>query len=159
MRRHTVLGIGNALLCDEGLGVRAAELVREGAPAGTRILAVGALGPELLPEVEGASRLLVIDCVDAGRPPGTVVRLDDLGRLGDGPSLSMHEFGLRDLLAMAALHGRVPEEVVVLGVQPARVSPALGLSAEVTAALPRLVREALAVLAGWAGVGPSAPSP
>ncbi len=150
-RMPTVLGVGNVLLGDEGIGVRAAETLRPRVPAGVRVLDGGPLSPELLPDVEDASHLLVLDCIDAGLPAGKVLRLDGTKLPEESsPHLSPHELGLKDLLALAALHGRAPREVVVMGIQPARIEPGLDLSPEVAASLPRLVDEALAVLARWA---------
>ncbi len=151
MRSPTVMGVGNTLLGDEGVGVRAVAMLGPRAPVGVRVLDVGPLAPELLPDVEDASHLLVLDCVDAGLPPGTLLRLDPT-QVPERryPQLSPHEFGLRDLLALAALHDREPEEVVVMGIQPACIEPGLDLSAEVAASLPRLVDEGVALLARWA---------
>jgi len=146
----TVLGVGNVLMGDESVGVRAAQALRDRAPAGVRVVEAGALGLDLLPEIEGASRLLILDCVDAGMPAGRLIRVRDLAiTSAPRPNLSPHELGVGDLLSLAALHGRAPEEIVVLGVQPASVAPSLELSPEVVAALPRLVEKALGILARW----------
>jgi len=153
----TVLGVGNVLMGDEGVGVRAAEALRGRVPDGVRVVEAGALGLELLAEFEAASRLLILDCVDAGMPAGRVLRLRDAGITGsprpNSPHLSPHELGVGDLLSLAALHSKAPEEVVVLGVQPASVAPGLELSPEVAAALPRLVREALGIITRWGTSG------
>lgn len=150
-----VVGVGNVLLGDEGVGVRAAAMVRPRAPAGVRVLEPGALGLELLGDVEDASHVLVLDCIDAGLSAGAVLRLDGAELPPrPAPELSPHELGLRDLLALAALHGRSPREVVVMGIQPARIGPGLELSPEVATSLPHLVDEALAVLERWATEAP-----
>ncbi len=155
-----VLGVGNTLMSDEGAGVRAAELLREQAPKGVKVLEAGTLGPELLPDVEAASRLLVLDCVDAGRAPGTMVRVDGNQLRGrESPTLSAHEFALVDLLGLAALHATAPDEVVVLGVQPAKVEPGLDLSPEVERAVSRLAASGLAELERWLGAELPASAP
>lgn len=149
-RVPTVLGVGNVLLGDEGLGVRAVELLRPRAPRGVRVLEAGALGLEALTAVEDASHLLVLDCIDAGRPAGELLRLDGADLRGAAaPRLSPHELGLEDLLSLAALRERSPEEVVVMGIQPARIAPGVGLSPEVEASLPMLVEASVAVLETW----------
>jgi hydrogenase maturation protease len=151
-----VLGVGNVLMSDEGVGVRAAELLRRRAPDGVKVLEAGTLGPELLPDVEAASRLLVLDCVDAGKAPGTAVRLDGSRLLEHpAPTLSAHEFALVDLLSLAALHATAPAEVVVLGVQPATIEPGLDLSPEVERAVTRLAASGLAELERWLGAAGS----
>jgi len=150
----TVLGLGNVLMGDEGVGVRAAEALRGRVPEGVRVVGAGALGLELLAEFEGARRLLILDCLDAGVPAGRILRMKGAGVTGPPrPNLSPHELGVGDLLSLAALHGKVPEEVVVLGIQPASVAPRLGLSPEIEAALPRLVREALRIVSRWGTSG------
>lgn len=157
MTEILVLGIGNVLMSDEGVGPRAARDLEPRVPDGVRVIESGGLGIDLLHDVEEAGRLLVLDCVEAGVEPGRVVRLD--GRslaAGPGPHLSPHEFGVGDVLGLARLHGREPEEVVVLGIQPARIAPGTELSAEVDAALPGLVAEALGVLEAWIAPGRSA---
>ncbi|HKZ75688.1 MAG TPA: HyaD/HybD family hydrogenase maturation endopeptidase [Actinomycetota bacterium] len=157
-RGALVLGVGNVLMSDEGIGVLAAEALLERVPIGVRVLTGGAIGQALLPEVEVADRLLVLDCIDAGREPGTVIRIE--GR--DLPSrtrpvVSPHELSVGDLIAMAELHGGAPAEIVVLGIQPGLVAPGMEPSPQVAAALPRLVEAALEVLEGWTGQGRTLP--
>lgn len=156
-RVPTVVGLGNPLMGDEAVGLRAIELLRPHLPRAVRRLETSRLAFDLLPDIERASRLLVLDCVDAGRPVGTIVRVDGWTLLGPAaPHLSPHETSLADLLALAALRGRAPDEVVVLGVQPGSLRIGLGLSARVEAALPRLVDRARELLAGWAERAPIA---
>ena len=144
-----VLGVGNVLMSDEGVGCRAAELLREHVPPGVRVLSPGAIGPETVSDVEGATHLLVLDCIDAGREPGTVVRLDAAGLAPSAIAMSAHEFGLTDLVMLLGQRGCAPVSVVVMGVQPANVAPGLELSSEVEAALPPLLDAALDLLGSW----------
>ncbi len=144
-----VLGVGNVLMSDEGVGCRAAELLRERVPPGVRVLSPGAIGPETVSDVEGATHLLVLDCIDVGREPGTVVSLDTAGLAPSAIAMSIHEFGVKDLVVLLGQQGSAPASVVVVGVQPANVAPGLELSSEVEAALPTLVEAALGVLEAW----------
>ncbi|MFA5785955.1 MAG: HyaD/HybD family hydrogenase maturation endopeptidase [Actinomycetota bacterium] len=146
----TVIGVGNPVMGDDGLGVRAAQTIRESAPPRVRVLDGGLIGLELIADVEDASHVLVIDAVDAGEPPGTVIELtgEQVPAFFDR-KLSPHELAISDVLALASLQGREPEEVVVLGIQPRCVEVSAELSPEVEAALPGLVRRALAILDGW----------
>lgn len=144
-----VLGVGNVLMGDEGLGVRAAERLRDRAPPGVRVVEAGALGPTTLVEVEGARHLLVLDAVDAGLAPGSIVRFEGADLVPHGPVLSAHEFGVTDLLALLAQRGDLPEETILLGMQPAVLEPRVSLSPEVEAALSGLVETALDVLSAW----------
>jgi hydrogenase maturation protease len=144
-----VLGVGNALLGDEGVGVRAAELLEGRVPDGTSVVAAGALGPATIVEIEGARHLLVLDAMECGLAPGSIVRCAGADLPPAGTHLSVHGFGVADLLVLLAQRGAVPEETVVLGVQPATLSPRTSLTPEVEAVLPELVDAALAVLEEW----------
>jgi hydrogenase maturation protease len=99
--------------------------------------------------LRSADRVLVLDAVFAGRPPGTVVRLDgaELGPDGFG-KISTHQIGLCDILTASRLSGG-PEEIVILGVEPASLSLGVGLSAPVESAIGKLVAAALRQLHEW----------
>ncbi len=146
-----VIGLGSPLMCDDGVGLVALERLREAGVPGDVTLAVGGTwGLNLLPLVEGAERLLVLDAVRAGRPPGTVVRLE-----GEQvprflmTKLSPHQIDLREVLALAEFRGTTPEEVVVIGLEPERVEMHAGLTAAVAAGVEAVVKDALRQLEAW----------
>jgi hydrogenase maturation protease len=147
-----VLGLGNVLLRDEGIGVWVAEALRRGFefPPGVTVLEGGTLGLDLLPRLEGVGRLLLIDAVKLGRGPGEVARLvgEDVPAALD-VKISPHQVGVQDLLAAARLLGREPPEVVLWGMEPERLDPGTGFSPPVRAALPRLQAEVLEELRRW----------
>jgi hydrogenase maturation protease len=147
-----VLGLGNILLGDDGVGVRALERLQSlyDFPEELRVLDGGTLGLDLLPYVEDADRLLLIDAVQAGQEPGTLLRLEG----EEVPSflavkLSPHQMALPDLLAAARLRGRYPSEVVLWGVQPGSMATTLDLSPPVAAQVDVLVDRVLADLGRW----------
>ena len=146
-----VLGLGNPLLGDEGVGLRALEALAAAAefPPSIELLDGGTSGLSLVPRLRSADRVLVLDAIAAGRPPGTVMRLDgaELGRDGFG-TISPHQIGLSDILCASRLAGG-PEEIVVLGVEPASLSLGVGLSAPVESAIGTLVAAALRQLREW----------
>lgn len=151
-----VLGVGNVLLSDEGIGVHIVRLLREryGFPQEVEILDGGTLGLDLLPYVEAADRLLIVDAVQMDAPPGTMVRLEGT----EVPAVlslkySPHQVGLTDLLAVARLRGRAPAEIVLWGVQPASLEVGLELSPTIAAQVEPLVRNVLAELQRW-GIAP-----
>jgi hydrogenase maturation protease len=152
-----VLGLGNILLGDEGVGVRAVErlLSLYDFPPGTRVLDGGTLGLDLLPYVEDTDRLLLIDAVQAGLEPGSLVRLE-----GEkvpaflAVKVSPHQMGLPDLLAAARLQDRYPEKVVLWGVQPGEMRTSLDLSPPVAARMDALLDRVLAELHRW-GIEPT----
>lgn len=152
-----VLGIGNILLGDEGVGVRAVEALaaatRHGRPLphDVRIVDGGTLGLDLLPLVEEARALLLVDAIDAGRDPGTVLVLrgpELTAQLSAG--VSVHQVGIGDLVAVARLRGTLPERTTLMGLQPAQVDVGIELSPTVAAALPKLVDAAAAEIAALA---------
>jgi hydrogenase maturation protease len=137
-----VLGLGNVLLEDDGIGAAAVAVLvdRYEAPSGVRILDGGTLGLSLLPYLESADAVILVDAVSAEEPPGSVVRLD-----GDdvppavATRLSPHQVGVADLLDGARWLGRYPNRIVLLGLVPESMKLAIGLSPRVRAALPQLV--------------------
>ncbi|WP_298272924.1 HyaD/HybD family hydrogenase maturation endopeptidase [Geobacter sp.] len=151
-----VLGIGNLIMTDDGIGVRVVQRLAEGFrfPPGVELLDGGTLGLDLLPRLEGVERLLVVDAVETGGAPGTVMRLQgEEIPVAFRTKLSPHQMGLQDLLAVAELQGNLPAEMVLWGVQPASVEPGVELSAAVAAREGVLREKVLAELAGW-GVVP-----
>jgi hydrogenase maturation protease len=153
MAETLVLGLGNILLGDEGVGVRVIErlLERYDFPEGVRAMDGGTLGLDLLPYLEDASRLLVVDAVQARKPPGTLVRLEgeEVPVFLDVSKVSAHQEGLQDLLAVATLKGYLPEEVVFWGAQIEALGVGLELSPAVAAQVDALVEKVLAELARW----------
>ncbi len=153
MAETLVLGLGNILLGDEGVGVRVVERLLEQYefPEGVRVMDGGTLGLDLLPYLEEASRLLVIDAVQARKAPGTLVRMagDEIPIFLDASKVSPHQEGLQDLLAVAVLKGYLPDEVVFWGAQIEALGVGLELSSAVAAQVDALVDKVLAELARW----------
>jgi hydrogenase maturation protease len=147
-----VLGIGNLIMSDDGIGSRVIQRLQEcyRFPEGVILHDGGTLGTALLPLLEGVEKLLVVDAVDTGATPGTVVRLagQDIPLIM-GAKLSPHQLGLTDLLAVAALQGVAPREIVVWGIQPARLDMGLELSPAVACKLTSLEAGVLEELGGW----------
>ncbi len=146
-----VLGIGNLLLEDEGIGPRAIEELsrRYRFSPEIELLEGGTAGFSLLPRILEADRLLVLDAIRAGAPPGSLLALDG-NKLPPAYSkkLSPHEIGLGDVLALARIYGG-PREVAVLGVEPDSLNLGIGLSPKVSQALERLIEAVIQQLAGW----------
>ena len=147
-----VLGLGNIIMRDEGLGVRACERLtqRYRLPDDVTVLDGGTLGLDLLPYLEGVTDLLIIDAVSAGAPPGSLVRLEN-EQIPQTLALktSMHQVGLQELLAVMALRGQTPPRVVLWGMEPLILEPGLDLSEPVLANLDTLVASVVAELRSW----------
>jgi hydrogenase maturation protease len=133
-----VLGLGNLLLADEGVGVHAARALAGGPPcAGVTVLDVGTAVLDALPALEEAERVVVIDALKAGGPPGTVYRIPLADCARAETIAGMHGFDLPRVLALAGR--KEAPEVVVIGVEPERIEWSLELSPSVAAALPAVV--------------------
>lgn len=157
MAETVVLGIGNILNRDEGVGVHALRALEAqyASPVANQHPAVdfldgGTLGLNLLPLIEETSHLLVLDAVDARRRPGTVITLTGSEiPLFTGIKLSQHQVTFQELLGLATLRGKLPPHLVLIGVQPADLAIGLELSPVVASALPEVIRRAAEVLRGW----------
>lgn len=147
-----VLGLGNILLRDEGVGVRVIERLRERYtfPDHVTVLDGGTLGLDLLEYLEDASHVIIVDAVNAGQEPGTLIRLVN-GEIPAflGHKVSPHQVGLQDLLALAKLRGHLAEEVILWGVQMAHLEPGLDLSPAVGAQVEPLTVHVIQELARW----------
>lgn len=146
-RSLLILGVGNVLMGDDGIGPRlATALERDAAhlPAGSRIVDGGTLGLPLLPVLDGAGALLVLDALETGSPPGTVIVLvGDACEGALGQRLSAHQVAVADLLAAARLTG-FQGDIAMVGVQPCDLTPGLDLSPDVAGAFPAALAAARA---------------
>lgn len=137
-----VLGLGNLLLEDDGVGAAAVALLidRYDAPPSVQVLDGGTLGLSLLPHVDAADSVILVDAVRADQRPGSFVRLtgEDVGP-AVATRLSPHQVGVADLLDGARWLGRYPRRAVLLGLVPGSMQLAVGLSPNVRRALPSLV--------------------
>ncbi|MCG8037890.1 MAG: HyaD/HybD family hydrogenase maturation endopeptidase [Candidatus Thiodiazotropha taylori] len=128
-----VIGMGNVLMQDEGIGVRAVEeLVQHyRIPQGVEVVDGGTTGMELFEPMRKARYLIIADAVNTGAAPGSLVRIAD----EEIPAffqtkLSNHQLGVSDLLALLALKGETPERVSIIGMVPHSLENQLGLTAE-----------------------------
>lgn len=144
-----ILGIGNLLLTDEGIGVHAVQtLLRDYIiPNHVEVIDGGTVGMELLPLIAETDHLILLDAVNTGNPPGTIIRLDDdqvpaLFRT----KLSPHQVGLSDVLAAIHLTGEHPDHLTLFGVEPASLALGMELSAQVAPQLGRLMALVVAEL-------------
>lgn len=138
-----VLGIGNILLRDEGVGVvvaRRIEAAREAGdmvmPANTRVVDGGTLGLDLLPMIGDATQVVMVDAVDLKQAPGTVsVLRDEAVQAALSGHVSPHQVGVGDLVAAARLMGIMPPRLTLVGIQPGEIAIGLELTEPVAAAV------------------------
>lgn len=153
--RVVVLGVGNILMSDEGVGVHAViRLAKDYAlPPEVEAIDGGTSGMDCLDRIAEADLLLIADCVRRpGAVPGTIFRLaDDEIDAWFKTRLSPHQVGLSDVLAACRFHGIAPRRVVLVGVQPESFATSLELTPTVAAVLPQVVERLAGELAA-AGV-------
>lgn len=141
MSRTVVMGFGNLLLCDDGIGVRIAEELRgRGLPDGVEVVDGGVASLDVLHTVRDAAKWIIVDALVGGNEPGAVYRLtpDDLGPCQPEPVYSLHQLSLPDALAAVAAQGKLPP-TVIYGVEPENTGLGLELSPAVAAALPKVI--------------------
>jgi hydrogenase maturation protease len=150
MARILVIGLGNILMQDEGVGVRVAELLesRYHIPDEVEVIDGGTAGTELYQPMRGRERLIVTDCVNTGAAPGTLVRLAD----AQVPAffqtrISNHQLGLSDLLALLAVSGDAPRHVTIIGMVPYELNNTLGLCDATLARVEEMLQMVVAELA------------
>ncbi len=137
-----VLGLGNVILGDDGLGAAAVAKVesRYRIPEGVRLEDGGTLGLALLDMIAEARNVILVDAVRTGDPPGTLVRLDGddvMDAVRD--RLSPHQVGVADLLDVARLIDCYPDKVTLLGLTPETIDLAVVRSEAVENGLDQLV--------------------
>ncbi len=149
MPRTLVLGVGNLLLSDDGVGVRVIQKLQEehSLPEEVETVDGGTCGLDLLHFLEGVENLIVVDAANMGLPPGTIKRLEgEAVPAFLSQKMSPHEINLPELLFSAKLTGIYPKRVVVFGIQPQTIETSLDLSPPVAAQVDELVELVLAEL-------------
>jgi len=149
-QRILVLGLGNILLKDEGVGAHVARRLQERSlPGNVEIVDAGTAALDVLLLAEGIERLVIIDAMRAGGKPGTIYvahipagQTSQLAQIfpgQDGSKISLHQAGLLDALAAAKAIGRAPKQIVIVGVEPAEVDCGLELTDEVERRIPEII--------------------
>jgi len=151
---HTlILGIGNTLLSDEGIGVHVVRYLQTQHPTlpQVRYLDGGTLSFSLAADIEAATQLIVIDAAQWHSPPGTVRQLfnADMDAFLQRPSLSVHEVSLLDLLDISRLTGHCPAQRALIGIQPAKLDWGTQPSPAVAQVIPTAAMMALDLSKTW----------
>jgi hydrogenase maturation protease len=147
--KAVVLGVGNTILADEGVGVRVVEALERDytVPEGVTVIDAGTSGMEMLEDMSDLDFLLVVDAIAAGKAPGELVQLrGDEVPVFFRRNLSPHGIGLSDVLASLEFLGAEPKETVILGVQPVSMELSTELTPTIAARVPELVAQVVAEL-------------
>jgi hydrogenase maturation protease len=133
-----VLGLGNALRGDDGVGPAVTEwLDRQTLPPGVETIDGGTSGLDIVSILMGRERAIIVDAANVGQPPGRWVRFTpDVAQLKDNATtLSLHSAGLAEALALGAALNVLPPAIIIYGVQPQSLDWSPQLSTEVRAAV------------------------
>ncbi len=152
MPRILVLGIGNTILSDEGVGVQVVRRLEECmSGAGVRFLDGGTLSFTLAAEIESADGLIVVDAAQLAAPPGSVRVLAgaDMDRFVGISKRSVHEVGLIDLLDIARLTESLPPQRALVAIQPGKLDWGCELSPAVADAVPLAMHKVQLLLGAW----------
>ncbi len=150
--RTALIGLGNILLRDEGVGVHVVTALREkyifSPPA--ELIDGGTMGLNLLPFFENSTRVLIVDAVDFGREPGYIEEIED-DRIPAilHPKLSVHHIGLSDVLLAAALMGIKPEKICLIGVEPESIDVGMEMTDAIRSAMGKITDAVIDKLRQW----------
>jgi hydrogenase maturation protease len=137
-----VMGVGNILMSDEGLGVRFLdELSKEALPENVELLEGGTAGLELVHLIQEVDFLIIVDAINAKSEPGALFRFqpEDLQVFPEKFEFSFHQVGIAEVLAMANLLGHAPQ-TLIFGIQPKSLDWGMDISPEIQGLFPRLTK-------------------
>jgi hydrogenase maturation protease len=148
----TILGIGNTLFSDEGVGIYLLPILETALKDYENIEFIEGLtdGMKLLGPVEDAENLIIIDAINAGKPGGTIIKLE-----GDeipayfGIKMSVHQMGFQEVLLAAKLRERYPKQIVMYGMQPTSLELGIGLTEKNQARLEELAKSIICQVETW----------
>jgi hydrogenase maturation protease len=144
MPRTMIIGVGNILLSDEGVGVAAARaLMKEKLPAGVEVMDAGCALCDVIMGLDGFDRLIIVDAVRGGGDPGDIYRLDPDSLADGSPArrpLSLHETGVLESIAMARLAGTRLPPITIIGVEPHTIEPGTQLSEHLSSRMPDILK-------------------
>jgi len=152
-QKVVVIGLGNILMEDEGIGVHVANHLEEKYHFSPEIEIVdgGTSGLDLLPFFDQENSVLIIDAVNFHMAPGTVGVLKDDDILAQlDPKISLHHLGLSDLISVSDLLDKKPHRMTLLGIQPESMDNLdLEMTATIKGVFDKIVHNALDLLKEW----------
>ncbi len=152
MDKILVIGLGNILLRDEGVGVHVVKILKERYTFSPPVELIdgGTMGLDLLPFFEDYEKVLIVDAVDFGREPGYIEEIED-DQIPSVflPKLSAHHIGLCDVLFAAKLMDIKPPKICLIGIQPRSLDVGLEMTERIKSTLGKLTGLILEKLKEW----------
>ena len=139
-KKIVVLGLGNILLKDEGVGVCVAEeIAKRSLPENVEVIDGGTASLDILTSMKEVDKLIIIDALRGGEKPGTVYRLhpEDLLTPSD-THVSLHQMHVLEGLSAAEKMGNAPQETVIIGVEPEEIDWGVGVTSTVKRKIPEI---------------------
>jgi hydrogenase maturation protease len=142
--RIVVIGVGNLIMQDEGIGVHAVQALEEMSLPPNVQLIDGGTSPDLISFIRAGDKMIIIDAARTGGKPGDIYRFrpEEISA-GSNALASAHEIGVAENLKLMEMTGNKPRDVVIIGIEPAVIDWGMELSPPLKEALPRLVRVVL----------------
>ena len=143
MNKTVVLGVGNELFRDEGVGVHAARILQTKLSDSSSNVEVidGGTSPDIWHLIDGAEKLIIVDAVRGGCEPGTMYRFTPQQIVAErGVTTSLHQMGILENLSLMEFVGSKPKETVIIGIEPAELEPGLELSAKIQERMPKIIQ-------------------
>jgi hydrogenase maturation protease len=140
-QKIVILGVGNLLLSDEGVGVHVAdELMKMDLPPGVSVVEGGTDGFRLLNVITEADRVIIIDAVKGGAEPGSIYRfdIDEVRNCPPGFRTSVHQIGILEVIDLSGLIGKTPRTAVI-GIEPKSLEMGMELTPEIKSKIPRII--------------------
>ena len=139
-----IVGVGNILLKDEGIGIHIAHAIQQTNVPDNLNVIDGGTSPDLPYYVKGCDKLIIIDAVRGGGKPGTIYRFHPYDvNMESLETASVHDLGLEQNLKMMKLMGNEPREVVVIGIEPKEIDWGTELSPELKEKIPEIIKTVL----------------
>jgi hydrogenase maturation protease len=142
--RIVVIGVGNLLLKDEGIGIHAIRALQDmNLPPDVKLVD-GGTSPDLIAYTRAGEKMIIVDCAKSGGKPGTIYMFkpEDLAA-GKGTLTSVHEMGVVENLKLMELTGSKPKETIIIGIEPAEIDWGMELSDTLKKRLPKLIKVVL----------------
>ena len=151
-----IIGLGNVLMSDEGIGVRVAQLLhsRVDVLPNVEVIEAGTAGMSILHAIAGRQKVVLVDCAMMKEEPGAMRRFEPGDVISNKtlPGRSLHEGDLLDILELSSQLGESPPVVVIFGVEPLKTGPGEELSPLLASRLSDYVEIILAEIGnavGW----------